>query len=744
MAAENQPCLVVLGGPLAGQRHALEEAVDNILIGSDPECQFHLDDPGVSPIHARLWIDLDGATIYDTNSPYGLYLNDDRVVGNRPLRNGDILWLGTPGDPGATMIQCHLAAGATEAAAPPAAPVATGEPEPAASEEPVLDVVEEAPPPTAPAPAVASMPADEVYDVVEEAAPQPAAAAPMPSVEPAPPPMDEFIVDEPAIEPVAAPAPPPAPPEEPAFEEFPTAGAAPPPSEGFAETVSLKEPLFKRDTPPAPPPMAAPPEVEFVEEIAEPEPAPVAVAPQADAPELAETIVGVAPMAFEAALAPPAPPEPVEPEPLEEVEPEAPPPEPAPTIAMAAPEPAPTIAVAAPAPAPKPAAPAPKAAEPRPQPARPRPETARPAPRSTAKVERAPRPAPAPAAAPAPAPPPPEPAPRSGLPVAALAIGGLLVLGAAGVVAMKVLKPAQPTATPAPPPTVAATVPPAPPTTMAAMETPPPLPPADTAGTPDEAASGPGAELPPVTAPPATQPPAVTLAPAARPTAAPVTAPTAAPAKGKATPPPAAAPAPDPAKAAAAQVATLLGQAQAAASARNYDAAVGLYDQVLKLEPQNEAAGKGKAAATAAVAAMKKSFTPGTTLVLSGKAGKGGLQGFDTGGLAVQKDPDFVGRIDFAMTPARPVPGDAYTLKVFVENEGKKAIKFSAVTVTTSVNGKRSGGAVTPKAREVAPGQRVHLHDVTGTWAEGTNAWGTEVVVTAGKGETLRNQILWK
>ena len=53
---------------------------------------------GVSPIHARLWIDLEGITVYDTNSPRGVYMNDDRVVGQAPLRNGDILWLGPPGD----------------------------------------------------------------------------------------------------------------------------------------------------------------------------------------------------------------------------------------------------------------------------------------------------------------------------------------------------------------------------------------------------------------------------------------------------------------------------------------------------------------------------------------------------------------------------------------------------------------------------------------------------------------------
>ena len=98
--AEKRPSLNVLSGPLAGRNFVLEDAVDNIRIGSDASCGFVLDTPGVSPIHARLWVDLNGATVYETNSPNGVYVNDDRVVKEAPVRNGDILWLGPPGKKG--------------------------------------------------------------------------------------------------------------------------------------------------------------------------------------------------------------------------------------------------------------------------------------------------------------------------------------------------------------------------------------------------------------------------------------------------------------------------------------------------------------------------------------------------------------------------------------------------------------------------------------------------------------------
>ena len=102
--------LTVLGGPLKGQCLIVDEAADEILVGSDPDCGFCLDLPGVSPIHARIWLEVDGVTVFDTRSPHGVYVNDDRVAGQAPLRDGDILWLGPPGEAESVMIQCRLAA----------------------------------------------------------------------------------------------------------------------------------------------------------------------------------------------------------------------------------------------------------------------------------------------------------------------------------------------------------------------------------------------------------------------------------------------------------------------------------------------------------------------------------------------------------------------------------------------------------------------------------------------------------
>ena len=110
--------LTVLGGPLKGRDLFLQEAVDDVLIGSDPDCRLILDAPGVSPLHARIWLDNNGAVVYDTRSARGVYVNDQRVTDNIQLADGDFIWLGPPGDADSVLLQFRYKA--QHAAAPAA------------------------------------------------------------------------------------------------------------------------------------------------------------------------------------------------------------------------------------------------------------------------------------------------------------------------------------------------------------------------------------------------------------------------------------------------------------------------------------------------------------------------------------------------------------------------------------------------------------------------------------------------
>jgi len=170
-----------------------------------------------------------------------------------------------------------------------------------------------------------------------------------------------------------------------------------------------------------------------------------------------------------------------------------------------------------------------------------------------------------------------------------------------------------------------------------------------------------------------------------------------------------------------------------------------MYDEVLKLEPQNGAATSGRTAALAAkgAAAPHKTFVASRTVVQTEQKAKGNLSGFDSADV-VQKNPDFLGRLEFAMNPPNVKPGDPYKLQVAIVNEGKKAMKISGMTFTVTVNGQKTGNPIAPKVKEVAPAQRVVLEELPGVFPAGANTWMAEVLVTANKGDSLKNQITWK
>jgi len=244
--------LTVLSGPLAGTRLDVDGSDDEILIGADPDCRLALDLPGVSPIHARLTQDQGELIIHDTRSPRGVYVNDTRVTGQAPLRDGDVVWLGAPGDEGSVMLQCRLAGGA----APPAV-VIPDEPAAEAAVDPVVFADEPLSPPPA-----AEAPSDDVFFMEEPAVdvappvpepPPPPPAPILPEPEPAFAPAEEdlFFVEEPSAPAAAAEAAPAEPPP-PAMEPPPPAAEPAPPSPKPSPAVRPAAPAAPAPAPPRP------------------------------------------------------------------------------------------------------------------------------------------------------------------------------------------------------------------------------------------------------------------------------------------------------------------------------------------------------------------------------------------------------------------------------------------------------------------------------------------------------------
>jgi hypothetical protein len=612
--ASKFPSLTVLGGEKAGTQFVIEEAVDNILIGSDPSCRFCLSSPGVSPVHARIWVDENGLTLYDTHSPRGLYVNDDKVANQIALHNGDIIWLGAPGDDQAVMIQCRVppregvVEAAAETAPPPEAPTQATPMEPQ-----TLALPHEAYAPAQPEPV-----ADSDFAAEPEAVPA--------SPAPAHPAEFESELEEaharPAAPPVsAAPAPSPTP-------------ATPPPPQ----------------TPKPAPPAAAP---------SQPRPAPVQQVPRSGL-----TPVPGGQQAARAGLTP--------------VPAQQPP--------AARPQPA-------------------RVAHPTPVPGHPR----RPAPSAHAH--------PAPRAA------------KGGSKGLWIALAVLVLLGAAGAggylyLAGRTSPVVQTAPTPAPP----TPAPEATPQPSIAQATPTETPAPEATPEPVEVVT----IVKPGASPTAPATPSPTKTPKPTPTAKPT---------GTPAPKPGIAPA---VQQTASRVAALVTQAETAMAADRFDAAVGLYEEALKLDPQNAQALSGKADAAAAASAYKRTFVVARTTVQAGKGGSKNLQGFESEGVTVAKAPDYSGVLDFDVSPAHVKPGTNLTIRMRLGNDGKKSYRIASIDVATTVNGERSSTAAPPPSRELEPKQTVNIGERSVAWAGTTKSWQFEVTVKTTRGDTFTNRVTWR
>ena len=259
--------------------------------------------------------------------------------------------------------------------------------------------------------------------------------------------------------------------------------------------------------------------------------------------------------------------------------------------------------------------------------------------------------------------------------------------------------------------------------------------------------------------PPSRPPVAPTVSAAAKPAPEASARPAPAPAAATSAPPPAPGPvdasapprkrprppaSPAPSPASGPDVAGLLGEAEAAAAAQRHEAAIGLYDKVLQADPQNAKAKAGRAAVQGAAASLRRSFAPGTTVAEGPPVSGEKLKDFDTAGLSMKKPAEVPGDLEFEASPPHLKSGDSYAVKVFLKNKGSKAIRVSDLTVSTTVNGTRSGGPTPPLAREVPAGRRVQVHEAAGVWREGVTGWSLEVQVVSSRGDTYRNLVTWK
>jgi hypothetical protein len=134
------PALVIMEGPLAGQRFEVEA---ELVVGREGE-GVKIDDAELSRRHAVLRVLGTGLEIEDLGSLNGTFVNGSRIESPTALSGGDVVKLGTT----SFEIEAPAQSSATMVSSAPAAP-AQPPPQPRAPEPPPV-----APPP-APAPAAA-------------------------------------------------------------------------------------------------------------------------------------------------------------------------------------------------------------------------------------------------------------------------------------------------------------------------------------------------------------------------------------------------------------------------------------------------------------------------------------------------------------------------------------------------------------------------------------------------------------
>jgi hypothetical protein len=211
-----------------------------------------------------------------------------------------------------------------------------------------------------------------------------------------------------------------------------------------------------------------------------------------------------------------------------------------------------------------------------------------------------------------------------------------------------------------------------------------------------------------------------------------------------------------------AQVNNLLGQADAALSAAKYDDAIRSFDEVLKLDGQNQRAIMGKSTAVqaralaAAGAGGGRGAAPGRTFVsakttaqsVETRTSSNVPEGFmDTPGVDAKKGSqaaELPGKIVFDIDPEAVKPNETYTVKVYLFNGGNAPIQVREMLVRPSINGKGVTAPVAAQTKDVAPQQQALLMSTRDIWREDTTAWSMEVTVRTVRGETYKNQVTWK
>ena len=137
------------------------------------------------------------------------------------------------------------------------------------------------------------------------------------------------------------------------------------------------------------------------------------------------------------------------------------------------------------------------------------------------------------------------------------------------------------------------------------------------------------------------------------------------------------------------------------------------------------------------------SFVTGKPVVGSARSG-GDLTGFDGADVKTKKMPDLVARVEFEVEPLEPKVGEAFQVRVYLINEGKKTARLRGVALTTTIDGKRSTASSIQRERDVPPQRRALVAEANLTWPVGVATWSLEAVASSDRDETCTSRLTWQ
>lgn len=109
------PTLVMTGGPLDGTEYPIVLTGRDLTVGSSMDADVQIMLGNVEPFHARIAFGSAGLVISDAGSATGVFLNGEKVGGEQPLQDGDLLYFGPPGAKSSARLLVRLPGGAASA-----------------------------------------------------------------------------------------------------------------------------------------------------------------------------------------------------------------------------------------------------------------------------------------------------------------------------------------------------------------------------------------------------------------------------------------------------------------------------------------------------------------------------------------------------------------------------------------------------------------------------------------------------